>query len=71
MLAASHCTYCSVPLHPQSLINQPRGIVASEVYHMVITITIRLKRMARRVEDSMGKYTGVGSITAREKCVQN
>lgn len=64
VLAASHSAYCCVPNHPPFYINQRRGIVASEVYHMVITSTVHLKRMTRQVEGNMGKYTGVGSVTA-------
>jgi len=62
--ATSHSAYCCVPHHPSFFINQRRGIVASEVYHMVITSTLHLKRMARQVEGNIGKYTGVGSVTA-------
>jgi hypothetical protein len=63
MLAASHCAYCCVLLHPFSFISQPRGLIASEVHQEVIPTAIYLKRMARMVDGNTGKYTKVGSIT--------
>lgn len=64
VLATSYSAYCCVPHHPPFFINQSREIIASEVYHMVITSTIQLKRMARQVEGNIGKCTGVDSVTA-------
>jgi hypothetical protein len=64
VLATSHSAYSCVSHLPPFFINQLRGIVASEVYHVVVTSTIHLKSMARQMEGNTEKYTGVGSVIA-------
>jgi hypothetical protein len=60
-LSASFC----IPLLPTlSYANQPEALITNKGYHIVITTTIHVNRVAKRLEGNIGKYAGERSIMA-------
>jgi hypothetical protein len=61
--------YCYIPLQlPLPNVNAPKTLVTSFGYHVIITTTSSVNRMARRLEGNIGRYTGGGSVTHRGGC---
>jgi hypothetical protein len=57
-------TNCYIPFQPPlAYVIQPKALVASNDYHMVVTTNIHLNRMARWLAEGT-MYTGRGIVTA-------
>ena len=68
-LALSVFTNCCISLHPPTAyVNQPKVLVSSETFHVLIATNILVDGMDRRPEGCIGNYTGGGSLTIRGAC---
>lgn len=52
----------------ESILNQPKTIIASEGFHVVFTINNRVNRIAIRLEEYIVNYVEGGSVPARLIC---
>jgi hypothetical protein len=60
---------CHISLHPpMAYVNQPKELVSSEIYHVLIATNILVDGMGRRREGFIGNNTGGGSLTIRGTC---
>lgn len=65
-------TKCRISLQPPTAyVNQPKLLVYSEIYHVLITTNILVDGMDRRPAGLIGNYTGGGSLTIRGTCRGN
>jgi hypothetical protein len=61
-------TCCFSLQFPTAYVNQPKALVASEVYHVIININRLVDGMDRLPEGHMGNYSGWGSVKTRGIC---
>jgi hypothetical protein len=65
MIAHNAFFFLSAGYSPPAYANQPKGLVSSEGYRVIITTNISRNRMVRRLEGNMQQYEERGSARAR------
>jgi hypothetical protein len=65
-------TKCRISLQPPTAyVNQPKLLVYSEIYHILIATNILVDGMDRRPSGLIGNCTGGGRLTIRGTCRRN
>jgi hypothetical protein len=63
-----HPAYWCIPLQLYlAYISQPRVLVATEDYHVIVITNIPVNRIAEQLEGNIGKYARRGNVTAQAR----